>query len=706
MTGYPVRMAGAMVGMRGVLLASVLLVGVGTVASASSSTAATGRPTARAAVADRAVSQIAPPVAAANPAPPAPAPPTTSPAPASPAQPAWRIVPKGSLAASGAPSTGQPFFRGGVHSRVGPPSTAAGIPRVATSSGPVLYNGLKAVGETAALPGNVGGTPPDSTGSIGPNDYVEMVNSSIAVYDRNNLNLRNRATLNNFLGGVGGSYCDVQIQWDPTANRWLFAFLLCNAAPSGQGFYVGWSRTSSPLPLDPSGWCAFGVGTGHFLFDYPKLGHNSNYLIVGGNFYDMSQGSQPFASAGISWLPLPSNSDASCTPTAANISNSGALVDGDGTTLAFTPVPVNTITGATDGFVFAAYDPAGNVISPRPQSRLAAWHLNSAGVLHQDADVPVTTYSAPFSAPDPGGTYPIDTLDGRLTQAVGDPTTGIWTQHTVGGAGGRSEVDWYEITVSGTTPSIAQLGSITNATDFVFNAAISPRFDGQGAAIEYSRSGTATLPTIAAQIRIASTPAGQMEPGELVLATSTQFDHDFSCNFMGSGAPCRWGDYSGATPDPVHTNVVWGTNEFLTTTATINPAWSDENFALLVAIPPQAPTAVTATASDQSARVSWTPSTFDAGDADTSYTITAYVGVTAGPTVIVGAPATAAIFKGLTNGVTYTFTVIATNHVGASPESPHSNAVTPTRAVQQVPIAPPGTRSGVTQTTAPPIGPR
>jgi hypothetical protein len=566
----------------------------------------------------------------------------------------------------------------------------------------VLYGGLKAVGETAALPGNVGGTPPDSTGSIGPNDYVEMVNSSIADYDRN-LVLKSRATLANLIN-FGGSLCDPQIQWDPAANRWLFVVLACNNNPGAQGFFVGWSRTADPSTLSPAGWCSYGIQTNPNLFDYPKLGHNSNYLIVGGNFYDESFANPPFVSAAIAWFPLPANSDASCGPT--SLHHSGALVDGDGTTLGFTPVPVNTITSATDGYVFAAYDPGGNVVSPRAQSKLAAWHLDSAGVLHQDADIPVTTYNAPFSAPQLGGTtHFLDTLDGRLTQAVGDPVTGMWTQHTVNGAGGRSEVDWYEITVSGSTPTIAQLGVISNGTDWVFNAAISPRFDAQGAAIEYTRSSSATLPTIAAQVRIASTSAGLMEPGELVLATSPTFDADFSCNNPVNGVPCRWGDYSGATPDPVHTNVVWGTNMFITA-STAQPAWSDENFALLVAIKPQAPTSVAATASDQSARVSWTPSAFDAGDADTSYTITAYVGVTAGPTMIVGAPATAAIFKGLTNGVTYTFTVIANNHVGASPESPHSNTVTPTRAVQQGPIGSPASRAGVSQSSGGIPGPR
>jgi hypothetical protein len=570
----------------------------------------------------------------------------------------------------------------------------------------VLYSGLKAVGETTAFASNANGTPPDSTGAIGPNDYVEMVNSSIADYSRS-LILRSRASLA-ALVNFGGSLCDPQVQWDPAANRWLFAVLMCNNNPGAQGFFVGWSRTASPAPLDPTGWCSTSIGTNPDLFDYPKLGHNSNYLIVGGNFYDMSTAMQPFAGSALAWFGLPAAGDTTCPNPSFQHTNS-ALIDGDASTFAFTPVPVNTITSATDGYVFAAYDAGGNVISPRAQTKLAAWHIDAAGVLHQDADVPVTSYNAPSSAPQPPNGSPghfLDTLDGRLTQAVGDPVTGIWTQHTVNAPSGRSMATWYKITASGSATTLADIGSITNGTDWVFNAAISPRFDAQGAAIEYSRSSSATLPTIAAQVRIASTPAGQMEPGEIVLATSGAFDADFSCNNPTNGIPCRWGDYSGATPDPVHTNVVWGTNMFITA-STAQPAWSDENFALLVAIAPQAPTAVSATPNDQSATVSWTPSAFAAGDADTTYTITVYVGVTAGATMTVNAPATTAIFRGLVDGITYTFTVIANNGVGASPPSIHSNPVTPARAPTNTgPLPPLGTRSGATQSTGGTPGPR
>jgi uncharacterized repeat protein (TIGR01451 family) len=93
---------------------------------------------------------------------------------------------------------------------------------------------------------------------------------------------------------------------------------------------------------------------------------------------------------------------------------------------------------------------------------------------------------------------------------------------------------------------------------------------------------------------------------------------------------------------------------------------------------PGAPTAVTATAGNAQAGVSWTVPADDGGSPITSYTVTALVGgVASGTPITVAAPATSAVITGLTNGTTYTFTVHATNGIGSGAESAPSNGVTP-----------------------------
>jgi len=485
-----------------------------------------------------------------------------------------------------AASTGGRFFRGGRAS-IAPPATSATPPRPGSATPKIsVAGGLNQPGLPATGFGN---TPPDSTGAIGPANYVEMVNSRIAVYDRS-LNPVSSITIQSFVGQQPTvPYCDPQVQWDPAANRWLFSFLYCNTSSSQQLLFFGWSKTSDPTDLTfnfgtmlSNAWCQFAFDNSPYLLDYPKLGHNGNFLIVGGNLYDETRPNPnpPFVSAGIEWAALPANGDASCAPPTSTGANLIPLTNGDGSTFTFTPVPVNTMSTASDGYILSAYDPAGNVGPAAPQSKVSVWHLDAAGVLHADSDVTVNTYNTPASARQLGSTNLIDTLDGRLTQAVGNQGTGFYTQHTVAGAGGLSKVDWYEFAVTGSTVVLVQQGSVTSLTDWVFDAAISPRFDGQGAAIVYNRSSVNIDPLIAARIRYAGTAAGQMAPGELVLATSSAADTDFSCNNPLPGVPCRWGDYAGASPDPLKTTLVWGTAEFNAAVGPA-PAWSDENFAIM-----------------------------------------------------------------------------------------------------------------------------
>jgi hypothetical protein len=105
---------------------------------------------------------------------------------------------------------------------------------------------------------------------------------------------------------------------------------------------------------------------------------------------------------------------------------------------------------------------------------------------------------------------------------------------------------------------------------------------------------------------------------------------------------------------------------------------------------PSAPAGVTATAGNASATVSWIAPA-DGGSPITIYTVTPYLaGVAQTPTQVAGSPpATTATVSGLANGSSYTFTVSASNVVGAGPASAQSSHVTPVAAtapafVQQV----------------------
>jgi hypothetical protein len=433
-----------------------------------------------------------------------------------------------------------------------------------TTFGGLNQAGLAATDNSAANQG----TPPDTTGAIGPNHYVEFVNSKVRVFNSAALGAVSSADLDTFVGKAGDSVFDPQIQWDAQAGRWLY---LADDEPSSGHFLVfGFSKTSDPSDL-VNGWCRYSVSTGNDFNDYPKLGHNDNNMIFGANVF----GSVSFKNAALWTAPKPAVGSTTCPASVS--ATSFSLGSG-----VFTPVPANTSDGSANGYVVAASDPGSGTAN-----HIGAYHVSgpaSAPTVTSDGSMTVSSYSVPANVPQPGSADVIDSSDARLTQAVAraDPDAAgaeaVWTQHTVAGTGGRSVVRWYELLPASLT--VRQQGTIQDASNFEFNGAISPSGTGNEAVINYNVGSAAQLVQIRAQSRTSSAALGSMT-SETTLGTSAAIDQDFSCPSADSTqTSCRWGDYAGASPDPNNSTVVWGSSQLNGPVNGSNAAWTTRNFAL------------------------------------------------------------------------------------------------------------------------------
>jgi hypothetical protein len=436
--------------------------------------------------------------------------------------------------------------------------------------------------------GATGSTPPDSTGAIGPSHYLEMVNSQVGVYDRATLALNSQIDLDNFVGRPTNFHCDPQILWDQQAARWFYTALDCDGG--AQNFLVfGWSKTASPTPLPTSSsagnWCRFSQATGSVIDDYPKLATNDGHMVIGSNVF---QGNS-YLTARIWAYEQPPAGDQSCALPAGFSFGSSAnpLLSADGD-IVFTPVPAQATDGGPNVYVTAADFPEFG-----PANQLMTWHVTGGGggsspSLVSDGNINVSSYDFPLNVPQPSSSRVLDSMDTRLTQAVAtsDPDAGsakgVWTQHTVDGPGSPSIVRWYELVPSlcnGTTcPSgaLKQAGTVSD-THFVFNAAISPTLTGQDAVIQYNLGSGSLLAQIHARWHEAGMAAGATT-GDILIGTSAAAAQDFSCN----PGPCRWGDYAGATPDPVAGDTVWASNQLIGSPSGSNPRWTTRNFAVRV----------------------------------------------------------------------------------------------------------------------------
>lgn len=426
-------------------------------------------------------------------------------------------------------------------------------------------------------------TPPDPDGAVGRNHYVEMVNITFAVFDKEGSRLAGPILLGKLWEGFAVANCsdnagDSVVLYDRRADRWIMTqFSNPRIAP----FFncVAVSQTG-----DPTGrYFRYAFSWGNFFPDYPKYSVWRNaYLLTSRDF-------GPTTEYGISVVSLERQKMISGDPGARMVRffldsaqipifliGDGLLpadVDGSNQPSEGSPAPIVGTMNAT-GQYGAPFD-ALNIFELSVD-----WQDPEEASIDLAAQLPVAKFTSKFPCGDritpgpvaqsrsciaqPGTTRKIDVLSYRqrptfrLAYMKFDGYEAMVTNQSVQATPGMAGVRWYEIRRRDGRYSVFQQGTFAPA-DGVHRWMGSIAMDKKGnIGLGYSVSNATTVfPGIRFTGRLKQDPLGQMTLGEgtIIDGSGSQLSR-FS----------RWGDYTAMTLDPTDDCTFWYVNQYIQTT--------------------------------------------------------------------------------------------------------------------------------------------
>jgi hypothetical protein len=415
--------------------------------------------------------------------------------------------------------------------------------------------------------------PSSTNGEAGINQYVQLVNRSMAVFSKTNGSLLLGPFPTNDIWADFGGRCEDSNRGDPIVlydqidDRWVisqFAFRL-NARGDPVGPYFECIAVSQS-PDATGSWhrYAFLIDNTE-LNDDPKLGVWPDAYYMGVNEFEQTQN---FAYSGVKVVAF--EREQMLTGAAAQ-----SVIRQRGTATSAIQ-PFTLLPADLDG---GALPPPG---SPNYFVELDAGEFGGGDRLKiyefavNWADPPSSTFTGPTLLPvapfdpilcgsgncihQPNGPR-LDTLSDRLMFRNAYRNLGghesIVVNHTVAALGNQAGVRWYELRSPGAAPVIHQQG--TFAPGSVHRWMGSAAMDGDGnLAVGYSASSSSVHPSIRYAGRLANDPLGQLAQGENTLRHGTGSQTHPSA---------RWGDYTDMTIDPVNDCTFWYTNQYYSATS-------------------------------------------------------------------------------------------------------------------------------------------
>lgn len=418
--------------------------------------------------------------------------------------------------------------------------------------------------------------PPDTTGAVGIDKVVNILNNNIVIQDKLSGSVLSLASLNSFWSSTGasGSF-DPRIMYDQYNNRWLIA-AASNSQTANSSVLVGISNSADPMGsytlfrfivgcAPGSAGCSAQGGWA----DFPMLGFNKNWVAIGWNQFTI---------------------------------NTLAFTDGRMLVLDYPSLRAGTesatlFTGATAGIGGFCMHPA-TTMSSTEETLYIATHISSAGAAYRLHKITGTPESPVFNVdpstrtrPGGGWTQPgDDSLPQQCVPGVGLPTqtcpTTIRRIETadafvrsnvvfrngkvyypqtialpVGGLtiNSRFVAQWTALNTDGT---FADGGRVEDATATLINGgkhyaypsiAVNKNDDVLFGFSEFESDDYADA---GYTFRTPGDPAGTMRDPVIYKEGEDYYQKTFG------GARNRWGDYSHTVVDPINDRDLWTIQEY------------------------------------------------------------------------------------------------------------------------------------------------
>ena len=389
-----------------------------------------------------------------------------------------------------------------------------------------------------------GASPPDPSGAVGLNHYVQMVNTAMQVFDKNGKSLYGPTSLSSVFPGSDNEG-DPIVLYDQFADRWLIS----QFQASGNKMLIAISKTNDPL----GGWYYYDYDFDQFP-DYPKFSIWSDGYYMTANMEvqnavcferdKMLLGDPSARVVALTFPDLETNGFFSALPAHVN-----------GKSLPHNPI--NFFYFQDDGWAY------GN-------DRIKIWEMtvdwknpsSSQIILKQELEV------APFNSEfddnwndiiQPGTPKKLDAVPGAFMYMAHYRSFGTYNSvtlcHTVDvdlSSSIRSGIRWYELQEEEGIWKINQQSTYGPDTDNRWMGSIAMDIQGN-IGLGYSVSSSTTFPSLRFTGRKNNDPLSQMTISE-------------SNAFIGTGSQIntnRYGDYSQMTLDPSDGLTFWYTGEFM-----------------------------------------------------------------------------------------------------------------------------------------------